>query len=258
MKLSATVQAVSAFGICAAIAVSAVYVTKSAAQSAKERQPKAGTNAAPIYGVTIPAGYRDWHLIAVSRLVGGKSDNMAVFEGHMAHNQLRALLGNDIAAKAFREGKRPFPDGAMIAALHWNEGSSDENDKVLAMGFPGAGLQSSVPESAVNVQFMVKNLKNTRRRPVGDLPTSPTANPAARRCTKLAGPAISPPRTATSSSRATRLHHEISRAGETLARPRDTPRISLRSSGLRLLFKRTPRALGSKGEAHRCGQPLPF
>jgi len=131
MKLSATLQAVSAFGICAAIAVSTVYVTKSAAQSAKERQPQAGTNAAPIYGVTIPTGYRDWHLIAVSRLVGGKSDNMAVFEGHMAHNQLGALLGNDIATKAFRRGKLPFPDGAMIAALHWNEGSSDENDKVL-------------------------------------------------------------------------------------------------------------------------------
>ena len=162
MKLSATVQAVSAFGICAAIAVSAVYVTKSAAQSAKERQPKAGTNAAPIYGVTIPAGYRDWHLIAVSRLVGGKSDNMAVFEGHMAHNQLRALLGNDIAAKAFREGKRPFPDGAMIAALHWNEGSSDENDKVLAMGFPGAGLQSSVPEFRCECSIHGQELKKIR------------------------------------------------------------------------------------------------
>ncbi len=45
----------------------------------------------------------------------------------------------------------------MIAALHWNEGSSDENDKILAIGFPGAGLDSSVPESAVNVQFMVKD-----------------------------------------------------------------------------------------------------
>ena len=48
----------------------------------------------------------------------------------------------------------------MIAALHWNERSSEENDKVfkvLAIGFTDAGLESSVPESAVNVQFMVKN-----------------------------------------------------------------------------------------------------
>jgi hypothetical protein len=47
----------------------------------------------------------------------------------------------------------------MIAALHWNEVSSDENDKVLDIGFPGAGLQSSVLESAANVQFMVKDSK---------------------------------------------------------------------------------------------------
>ena len=75
----------------------------------------------------------------------------------MARKQLRAQLGNDIAIKAFREGNLPFPDGAIIAALHWNEVSSDENNKVLAIGFPGAGLNSSVPGSAVNVQFMVKD-----------------------------------------------------------------------------------------------------
>jgi hypothetical protein len=33
--------------------------------------------------------------------------------------QLRAQLGNDIAIKAFREAKLPFPDGSIIAALHW-------------------------------------------------------------------------------------------------------------------------------------------
>ena len=76
---------------------------------------------------------------------------------------MRAQLGNDIAIKAFREGKLPFPDGTIIAALHWNEDSSDENNKVLASGFPGAGLQSFVAGSAVNVQFMVKDFKKVRR-----------------------------------------------------------------------------------------------
>ena len=47
----------------------------------------------------------------------------------------------------------------MIAALHWNEVSSDKNNKVLASGFPGADLESSIPGSAVNVQFMVKDSK---------------------------------------------------------------------------------------------------
>jgi hypothetical protein len=111
---------------------------------------------APIYGIKLPQGYRDWRLIAVARLATGKSDP-ALVEAHMAHKQLRAQLGNDIAIMAFREGKLPFPDGAIIAALHWNEASSEENNKVLAIGFPGAGLDSSVPESAVNVQLMVKD-----------------------------------------------------------------------------------------------------
>jgi hypothetical protein len=108
---------------------------------------QAGGEAAPIYGVTIPAGYRDWSLISVGHLAGGNL------------RQLRAQLGNDVAMKALREGKLPFPDGTIIAALHWNEVSSDENNKVLAVGFPGAGLQSSVAGPAVNVQFMVKDSK---------------------------------------------------------------------------------------------------
>jgi hypothetical protein len=66
---------------------------------------------------------------------------------------------NDIAITAFREGKLPFPDGAIIVALHWNESLSDENNKVLAIGFPNAALQSSVAGSAENVQFMVKDSK---------------------------------------------------------------------------------------------------
>ena len=103
-------------------------------------------SASPIYGVTIPPGYRDWRLIAVDNLlVPGKAD------------QLRAQFGNDIAIKAFREGTIPFPDGAMIAAIHWTRVPSEDNDRVLAGPFPGA--QSLVAGSPVNVQFMVKDSK---------------------------------------------------------------------------------------------------
>jgi len=145
MTRHAAVQAFGALGICASLAVCVLTVTKSTAQSAKKDQLQAGSNASPIYGVTIPAGYRDWRVISVGHLAGGKL------------KQLRAQLGNDIAIKAFREGKLPFPDGAIIAALHWNETSSEENDKVLAVGFPGAGFQSSSAGPAENVQFMVKD-----------------------------------------------------------------------------------------------------
>jgi len=139
-----------AFGTCVAVAVCAVYITKSAAQSAKEGQPAAGTvasssNASPIYGVTIPDGYRDWKLISIGRLKTDKLD------------QLRAQLGNDIAIKALKEGKLPFPDGSIIAALHWTYVPSEENDKVLVTAFPGA--QSFIPGSPVNVQIMIKDSK---------------------------------------------------------------------------------------------------
>ena len=105
----------------------------------------ADEEAAPIYGVTIPSGYRDWKMIAVDHLVTGKVD------------QLRAQLGNEIAIKAFKEGTVPFPDGTIIVALHWNRVPSEDNNKVLAGPFPGA--QSFVVGSPVNMQVMVKDSK---------------------------------------------------------------------------------------------------
>ncbi len=140
-----------AFAGCAAIAAGGLYGAQSAAQSRAEGKPQVGTvanstSASPIYGVTIPPGYRDWKLIAVKHLtVGDKAD------------QLRAQLGNDIAIKAFREGTIPFPDGSIIAALHWTRVLSDNDTQVIAGVFPGA--QSFVVGSAVNVQFMVKDSK---------------------------------------------------------------------------------------------------
>ena len=82
-----------ALGGCVAIALCMPYVTRLTAQS----------NGSPIYGVTIPDGYRDWKLIAVANLATDKID------------QLRAQLGNEIAIKAFKEGTIPFPDGTTAA-----------------------------------------------------------------------------------------------------------------------------------------------
>jgi hypothetical protein len=49
--------------------------------------------------------------------------------------------------------------GAIIAALHWNEESSDADNQALAAGFPSALLKSSFAGPAVNAQFMVKDSK---------------------------------------------------------------------------------------------------
>ena len=108
--------------------------------------------AAPIYGIKLPQGYRDWRLISVKQLTGKQLTGAG---GKL--KQLRAQLGNDVAIKAFRDGTLPFSDGAIIAALHWNEDSSDADNQALAAGFPGLGLKSSFAGSAVNVQFMVKD-----------------------------------------------------------------------------------------------------
>ena len=66
---------------------------------------------------------------------------------------MRAQLGNDVAIKAYREGKLPFPDGAIIVALHWNRVPSDEDNKVFGR------VQAFVAGSPVNMQVMVKDSK---------------------------------------------------------------------------------------------------
>jgi hypothetical protein len=94
----------------------------------------------PVFGITIPPGYRDWKLISVAHEEGNLND-------------LRALLGNDLAIKAYREGKLPFPDGTIIARPAWSYVPSEENNKAFGRA------QSFVPGAATNVQFMVKDSK---------------------------------------------------------------------------------------------------
>jgi Cytochrome P460 len=96
--------------------------------------------ASPIFGVRIPAGYRDWRLISVAHEAGNLND-------------FRAILGNEAAIKAYRDERLPFPDGAIIARLAWGYVPSEENNKVFGRE------QSFVAGSAINVQFMVKDSK---------------------------------------------------------------------------------------------------
>ena len=87
-----------------------------------------------------PLGYRDWRLISVSH-EGGNI------------NSIGAVLGNDVAIKAYREGKLPYPDGTIIAAVHYKYVPSDENNKVFGQA------QSFVAGPPTNVQFEVKDSK---------------------------------------------------------------------------------------------------
>jgi|SRR5580658_3824109 hypothetical protein len=119
-------------GTVVALAGGLVYTTHASGD--------AGETTAPLFGVTIPPGYRDWRLISVAHEAGNNND-------------LRAVLGNDAAITTYREEKLPFPDGTIIARLAWSYIPSAENNKVFGRD------QSFVAGPPINVQFMVKDSK---------------------------------------------------------------------------------------------------
>jgi hypothetical protein len=91
-----------------------------------------GGEAAPIYGVTLPEGYRSWPLIAPAQEAAPL-------------DELRAVLGNDLAIKAYQDGQLPFPDGTVLVKLAWKHVQSPEFEP------------ASVPGAATTVQVMVKD-----------------------------------------------------------------------------------------------------
>jgi hypothetical protein len=99
----------------------------------------AGGEATPVYGIILPDGYRDWKLISVGHEEGKLDD-------------LRAILGNEIAVKAARDGTLPFPDGSIIARLAWSYDPLAESKEAFGQA------QSFVAGDPKNgVQFMAKD-----------------------------------------------------------------------------------------------------
>jgi hypothetical protein len=97
---------------------------------------RASDEGSPIFGVSIPNGYRDWELIAPSQETGDL-------------DELRAILGSDLSVKAYREGTLPFPDGAILVKLAWRHSRSAQFGPAF------------VPGSATTVQIMVKDSKKS-------------------------------------------------------------------------------------------------
>ncbi len=97
-------------------------------------EPPSARNASPIYGVTIPQGYRQWELIAPAQEAAPL-------------DELRAVLGNDVAIKAYQDGTLPFPDGTVLVKLAWKHVQSPEFEA------------ASIPGAATTVQIMVKDAK---------------------------------------------------------------------------------------------------
>jgi hypothetical protein len=97
-----------------------------------------GDAASIVAGKLLPR-YRDWRLISVAHEEGNLND-------------LRAILGNDVAIKAYRERKLPFPDGSIIARLAWSYVPSEENNKAFGRA---QSFVAGPPKEGV--QFMVKD-----------------------------------------------------------------------------------------------------
>jgi len=89
----------------------------------------------------IPAGYRDWKLVSVAREEGQLDD-------------VRAILGNDLAIAAYRSGASTFPDGAIIARLAWSYEANAANNEVFGQE---QSFTAGAPKNGV--QFMIKDSK---------------------------------------------------------------------------------------------------
>lgn len=88
----------------------------------------------------LPKGYRNFELISVAHEAGSLND-------------IRAILGNDIAMTAFRSGARPFPDGSVIVRLAYDYVSSEQNNEVFGQ------QQSFIAGDPTNVQVDAKDSK---------------------------------------------------------------------------------------------------
>ena len=133
--------------VCIAIgglAVLAIYGADIRAKGGEIASQSTASNssAAPVFSIRIPAKYRDWPLISVAHEEGSLND-------------IRAIIGNEVALRAYRDGKRPFPDGTVIVRLAWNYTSSEENNKVFGRA------QSFVAGTPTDwyLQVMVKDSK---------------------------------------------------------------------------------------------------
>jgi len=84
-------------------------------------------------GISLPKGYKDWRIIAISH----RTDN----------GSLRAILGNDIAINAARSSQtRSWPDGSILAKLVWKDAVHEED-------WP----EATVPGKFIHAEFMLKN-----------------------------------------------------------------------------------------------------
>lgn len=112
--------------LCVLVAWPIAAATPSASESPSVGDPS------PIYGVSVPDGYRRWELVATAH----ETDPL---------NELRAVLGNAPAMMAYQKRTLPFPDGAILVKLAWRHVQSEEFAQAFVSG------------AATTVQIMLKD-----------------------------------------------------------------------------------------------------
>jgi Cytochrome P460 len=127
---------ITVFLVAVTILVSIVVFTAIASCRATAQE------AAAIFVTEIPPGYRDWKVVSVAHEAGDLND-------------IRAILGNDVAINAYRAGTLPFPEGAIVGRIAWSYVPSEENNKTF--GQPQSFVAGTPTDSYL--QFMVKDSK---------------------------------------------------------------------------------------------------
>ncbi|MCA8372846.1 cytochrome P460 family protein [Burkholderia multivorans] len=117
--------------IAARMLIAAAWAASASVACAEHTVPSKPA-ASPIYGVTIPPGYRKWEMVAPA-------------EEAAPLDELRVVLGNPVAIRALERATLPFPDGTILVKLAYKRKQSDEF------------APATVPGQATTVQVMVKD-----------------------------------------------------------------------------------------------------
>jgi len=124
------------------------YLRRLAMIPAPARKP------APVFGIKIPPGYRDWKLIPVAHEEGKLND-------------LRAILGNNLAIKAYRrrigKGRLRFRTAPSLPGWLGNTSHLRKTTRSLVV----TSLPYPAPPTPWYLQFMVKDSKVRSDRRLG-------------------------------------------------------------------------------------------
>jgi hypothetical protein len=122
------------------LAISSLTIAAGIASATLFGAQRSEVERSPIYGVTVPVGYRNWEFVAPSHEAG-------------TLDELRLIVANKRAMKAYRASTLPFPDGTVLVKLAW---------KHVPLTMPSdfsAPPQAYVSGHATTVQVMLKDSK---------------------------------------------------------------------------------------------------